>query len=253
MHVNFSSRRMVEGSPQKIAIWLKGHMAEYGCFPKGVCVEEADWKLNIPEEPTEEEFEDIIKEVTKSQFYYVLSHATKQKKGTYIRLKYKTDITVPGSKLPLTRVSEVTIRLEANGSYESKDGKGDTVVRKLPFGEWIPEYKGLFIKHSKKAKTKDKKDPEFGKIMECTYLRYYSGKCKKKYHKGEEEKLLSEKKEVLKFTSNRKEHYFIGHKEVDLDAISPESAARAKKINKSKPSDIFQIDINNILELGKEW
>ena len=72
-------------------------------------------------------------------------------------------------------------------------------------------------------------------------------------NKIEEEKLLAEGKEPIEYTSHRKERYFFGNKEVDLDSISKESAEKAKKINKSKPSDIFQVDINNILALGKEW
>ena len=253
MHVVFTHKTMVEGSPKRIAWWLQARYEEFGCFPKGAYVREADWGIILPEEPTKEQMEDIIKEVTKSQFNYVVAHALRQKKGSYIRLMYKTDITIPGSKVALTRVSEVTVRLQVKKSYEAPDGKGDTVVRKLPFGEWKEGYKGLIIHHSKKSKAKDRKDPTYGKIMDCDYLRYYAGKCKKKYKPEEIEKLLADGKEVLKYTSNRKERYFIGNKEVDLDAISKESAEKAKKINKSKPSDIFQVDINNILALGKEW
>ena len=253
MRVIFTLKTMVEGSPKLIAWWLQARYEEFKCFPHGAYVREGDWGIILPEDPTPEQMEDIIKEVTESQFNYVIAHAMRQKKGSYIRLTYKTDITIPGSKVPLTRVSEVTVRLEARRSYEAADGKGDTVARKLPFGEWREGYKGLIIHHSKKAKTKDKTDPDYGKIMECDYLRYYAGKCKKKYKKGEKEKLLAEGKEPIEYTSHRKERYFFGNKEVDLDSISKESAEKAKKINKSKPSDIFQVDINNILALGKEW
>lgn len=253
MHVNFGKKIMVTGSPKKIAWWLQARWEEYGRFPRGAFVEEADWKRILPEDPTKEEIEAIIADVSISQFNYVIAHAMAQKRGSYIRLAYKTDITVPGSTVPLTRISEVTIRLQVRKAHEDPDGKGDTIVRKLPFGEWDPKYKGLIIRHSKKAKTKDKASEDYGKIMDCAYLRYYAGKCKKIYRKGEKERLLSEGKEIFEYTSNRKETYFIGNKEVDLDKISPESAEKAKKINKGKPSDIFQVDINNILALGKEW
>ena len=252
MRVKFSEKIMVEGSPQKIAWWLRARWEEYKGFPKGATVQEAEWKRDIPESLDEEELQDIIKDVLKSQFNYVIAHAMAQPKGSYIRLTYKTDITIPGSKVSLTRVSEVTVRLQARKAHVDPDGKGDTIVRSLPFGEWDKRYKGLIIHHCKKSKVKDKSDPEYGKLMSCDYLRYYAGKCKKRYRKGEKERLLSEGKEVSEFTSNRKETYFIGNREVDLAKISPESAEKAKKINKGKPSDIFQVDINNILALGKD-
>ena len=250
MRVKFGNRTMVAGAPKRIAWWLQARWEEYKSFPKGAFVEEAEWKREIPEDPTEEQLQEIIDDALVSQLNYVLAHAVSQKKASYIRLMYKTDITVPGSKVPLTRVSDITVRLQAKRAYESK-------THELPWGEWDKRFdkgrtRGLFIHHSVKSKTKDKTSEDYGKILDCTYLRYYSGKCKKKFAKGEKEKLLAEGKEIFEVTSHRKEKYFIGNKEVDLDKISPESAEKAKKLNKGKPSDIFVVDINNILALGKE-